>query len=194
VFNIANYSSTKSIFDFEKTQTQSISSARNMMSQIWVKDIAEILTSHLPTLFTVTAKEKNKSQYANSLLKKFFFLIKLHMEETLEGVVRKSVKRFFNYIRLAHPDYTNCISGTEVVNVFKRFEGCEPGTYVTPEPLFSIEVVADPEHHEFKYNMDLPTFARKMVEVFESGVRALQSVESVERKMMRDYFRTDPIV
>jgi len=63
------------------------------MSQIWLKDTIEILNKRLPTLFTTAAKEKNKTLYDNSLLKKFFLLIKFHMEDLIDKLVKKSIKR-----------------------------------------------------------------------------------------------------
>lgn len=64
----------------------------------------EILTNRLPALFTNEAKEKNKALYNNSLLKKFFYLIKFHMEDTIDKISKKSIKRFVTYFRLAKPD------------------------------------------------------------------------------------------
>jgi hypothetical protein len=55
-----------------------------------------------------------------------------------------------------------------------------------PEPLFSIEVIADPDTNEFNYNRDLVAFSKELVGIFESGVKSLQSVDNVERKLMRD--------
>lgn len=62
----------------------------------------------------------------------------------------------------------------------------ESCTFTAPEPLFSIEVEADSETNEFMYNRDLVAFAQELVAIFESGVKALQSVDNVERKLMRD--------
>jgi len=55
-----------------------------------------------------------------------------------------------------------------------------------PEPLFSIEVTADPETNEFIFNRDLVAFSKELVSIFESGVKSLQTVDNVERKLMRD--------
>jgi hypothetical protein len=84
---------TKTTDEFNKTQKGSIGSIKNLMSHIWLKDIMDVLTNRLPALFTNTAKEKNKAIYNNSLLKKFFQLIKFHMEETIDKMVKKSIQR-----------------------------------------------------------------------------------------------------
>lgn len=85
---------TKTTNEFEKTQKGAIGAVKNQISQIWLKEIMEILTNRLPALFTNEAKEKNKTLYNNSLLKKFFYLIKFHMEDTIDKIAKRSIKRF----------------------------------------------------------------------------------------------------
>lgn len=104
------------------------------------------------------------------------------------------MKRFTNSIRVCIPDDIEIISSISVVNTFKILKDKFGEDKDAPKPILTIELQSNETSHKYVYNTNLHDFAQSVCETFREGIKSMNSIDIIERKLLEDFYKSEPVV
>lgn len=104
-------------------------------------------------------------------------------QDAIFNLTLNSVKRFTHSFRIGLPDNIEIISSIEVINTFNQDIEADD----KPKPFLTIELQGNESTLKYVYNTNLEDFANSVCDTFREGIKSMNSIDIIERKLLEDF-------
>jgi dynein heavy chain len=133
--------------------------------------------------------ETSRESYEMGKLKKFLQQSKFVMQDTLQYMTEKSVKRFVAAICDFVPLSCEVHDSFNVINTYYTEEQIkELGAPKEKIPLFHIDLTVG-EDKRPKYSTSAKEVVSSILAIFDAGIKSLQEITQVEQKLLPHLFK-----
>jgi len=110
-------------------------------------------------------------------------------QDSIYNLTFNSVKRFTQSIRERMPDAIKIESSMSVTNTYLNYKEDE-----NPKPILTIELQGHESSTRFVYNTNLEEFAHSVCDTFREGIKSMNSIDLIERRLLEDFYKSEPVL
>lgn len=175
--------------EFFSIQKTNISNITAFLTQKWVIDIEETVKDLVATQGDKWDCTESRNAQEGSKLKSFLTVVKYMMQDSLAKIATRSIKNFIDAVQIKMPDKVILHASNNVENWFKRFANMDEDLIEYPQSLFYLEIEEDLPNEQYKFSEHLNNFMDTMMQLQNMGITALEDIDQVEKKILRDMFK-----